>query len=168
MSWIKNTSLLLISLIISFGCIELIARFYFSAEDPKDQVLILDLLTWMHQNKADYTNTFCFLMNEKIKNNKVYDDENFIIWKKRWEERLKLNNNTPEKFLKLMKTVNPIVIPRNYKVEEALDAANNNDLTLLCKLTEVLEKPYQNQKDISDYQSVTSSGGQKYQTFCGT
>jgi hypothetical protein len=38
MSWIKNTSLLLISLIISFGCIELIARFYFSAEDPKDQV----------------------------------------------------------------------------------------------------------------------------------
>ncbi|MDA9597749.1 YdiU family protein [Candidatus Pelagibacter sp.] len=137
-------------------------------EDPKDQVLILDLLTWMHQNKADYTNTFCFLMNEKIKNNKVYEDENFIIWKKRWEERLKLNNNTPEKFLKLMKTVNPIVIPRNYKVEEALDAANNNDLTLLCKLTEVLEKPYQNQKDISDYQSVTSSGGQKYQTFCGT
>ena len=44
-----------------------------------------------------------------------------LIWKKRWEERLKLNNNTPEKFLKLMKTVNPIVIPRNYKVEEALD-----------------------------------------------
>ena len=42
-------------------------------EDPKDQVLILDLLTWMHQNKADYTNTFCFLMNEKIKNNKVYE-----------------------------------------------------------------------------------------------
>ena len=70
-------------------------------EDPKDQVLILDLLTWMHQNKADYTNTFCFLMNEKIKNNKVYEDENFIIWKKRWEERLKLNNNTPENIFKI-------------------------------------------------------------------
>ena len=137
-------------------------------EDPKDQVLILDLLTWMHQNKADYTNTFCFLMNEKIKNNKVYEDENFIIWKKRWEERLKLNNNSSEKFLKLMKTVNPIVIPRNQKVEEVLDAANNNDMTLLNKLIKVLEKPYQNQKDISDYQSVTSSDSQKYETFCGT
>ena len=58
-------------------------------EDTKDQVLILDLLTWMHQNKADYTNTFCFLMNEKVKDNEVYKDKNFLIWKKRWEERLK-------------------------------------------------------------------------------
>jgi serine/tyrosine/threonine adenylyltransferase len=137
-------------------------------KDPKDQVLILDLLTWMHQNKADYTNTFCFLMNEKIKDNKIYNDKNFLIWKKRWEERLKINNNSPEKFLKLMRTVNPIVIPRNHKVEEVLNAANNNDLTLLKKLIKVLEKPYQNQKDISDYQSVAPLESQKYQTFCGT
>ena len=99
-------------------------------EDQAIQVLILDLLTWMHQNKADYTNTFCYLMNEKIQNNKIFNNENFIVWKKRWEERLKLNNNTPEKYLKLMKSVNPIVIPRNHKVEEALEFANNNDLSL--------------------------------------
>ena len=36
-------------------------------EDPKDQILIMELLTWMHKNKADYTNTFCFLMNKKLK-----------------------------------------------------------------------------------------------------
>ena len=71
-------------------------------EDSKDQVLILDLLTWMHQNKADYTNTFCFLMNEKVTDNKIYINENFTVWKKRWHERLKLNNNTPEKYLKLI------------------------------------------------------------------
>ena len=64
-------------------------------EDPKDQVLILDLLTWMHQNKADYTNTFCFLMNdERFKMIKFMNDESFLIWKKRWQERLLLNNNT--------------------------------------------------------------------------
>ena len=67
-----------------------------------------------------------------------------------------------------MRTVNPIIIPRNHKVEEALDAANNGDLKLLKKLTKVLEKPYQNQKNISDYKSVTTSDSQKYQTFCGT
>ena len=137
-------------------------------EDTKDQVLILDLLTWMHQNKADYTNTFCFLMNKEIKNESIYKNENFLIWKKRWEERLKINNNTPEKCLKLMRTVNPLVIPRNHKVEEALDAANNNDLTLLKKITTVLEKPYENQKDIVDYQSPSLLGDKKYQTFCGT
>ena len=137
-------------------------------EDSKDQVLILDLLTWMHQNKADYTNTFCYLMNEKIKNNKIYDNENFIIWKKRWGERLKLNNNTPEKYLKLMKSANPLVIPRNHKVEEALEFANNNDLSLVKKLIKILEKPYENQKGIDEYQSTAPISDQKYQTFCGT
>jgi len=137
-------------------------------EDTKDQVLILDLLTWMHQNKADYTNTFCFLMNEKVKNIEIYDDDNFLIWKKRWQERSKINNNTPEKCLKLMRTVNPLVIPRNHKVEEALSAANNNDLILFKKLITILKKPYQNQKDIVDYQSPSLVVDKKYQTFCGT
>jgi serine/tyrosine/threonine adenylyltransferase len=137
-------------------------------ENQKDQVLILDLLTWMHQNKADYTNTFCFLMNEKIKDTQIYNDENFIVWKKRWEERLKINNNEPNKYLKLMRSVNPLVIPRNHKVEEALIAANSDDLTLLKKLNKILEKPYQNQNEITEYQLSNSSSIEKYQTFCGT
>jgi len=137
-------------------------------QDPKDLVLILDLLTWMHKNKADYTNTFCVLMNENVQKNKIYEDENFIIWKKRWEERLKLNNNNPEKFLKLMRSVNPLIIPRNHKVEEALEAANNNDLSPLIKLIKILEKPYDKQQENIDYQSPASLGNKKYQTFCGT
>ena len=42
--------------------------------DEKDKFLILDLLTWMHQKKIDYTNTFCHLMNENIKEDKDYED----------------------------------------------------------------------------------------------
>ena len=137
-------------------------------EDTKDQVLILDLLTWMHQNKADYTNTFCFLMNTKIQNNKIYNDENFLIWKKRWKERLLLNNNSPEKYLKLMRSANPLVIPRNHKVEESLEAANNNDLTEVKKLINVLRNPYKDQIKIDNYQSPAPLTDQKYQTFCGT
>ena len=137
-------------------------------ENPKDQVLILDLLTWMHQNKADYTNTFCFLMNEKIKDTQIYNNENFIVWKKKWEERLKMNNNEPNKYLKLMRSVNPLIIPRNHKVEEVLEAANKNDFTKLKNFIKVLEKPYVNQKNISDYQSSASLSDKKYQTFCGT
>jgi uncharacterized protein YdiU (UPF0061 family) len=137
-------------------------------EDPKDLVLILDLLTWMHKNKADYTNTFCVLMNDNVQKNKIYSNENFIIWKKRWEERLKLNNNTPEKFLKLMRSANPLIIPRNHKVEEVLEAANNGDLSPLKKLIKVLETPYQKLQDNIDYQYPAPIGNKKYQTFCGT
>ncbi len=137
-------------------------------EDSKDESLIIDLLTWMHQNKADYTNTFCMLMNENIKEDKVYKNENFLGWKEQWQERLKINNNSPEKSLKLMQSANPIVIPRNHKVEEALEAANNDDLNPIKNLLKVLEKPYESQEGISEYQSPAPITDKKYQTFCGT
>ncbi len=137
-------------------------------QDQKDQVLIIDLLTWMHKNKADYTNTFCYLMDENFQHNKIYNDENFLTWKERWKERLKLNNNTPEKYLSLMKSVNPLVIPRNHKVEEVLESANNNDLSPLKKLINVLEKPYEKIKENINYQSPAPVTDKKYKTFCGT
>ena len=137
-------------------------------EDLKDESLIIDLLTWMHQNKADYTNTFCVLMNENIKEDKIYKDKSFLGWKEQWQERLKPHNNSPEKSLKLMRSANPLVIPRNHKVEEALEAANNDDLNPMKNLLKVLEKPYENQEGISEYQSPAPASDKKYQTFCGT
>ena len=44
----------------------------------------------------------------------------FSKLEKKMEERLKTNNNSPEKYIKLMRSVNPLVIPRNHNVEEAL------------------------------------------------
>ena len=137
-------------------------------EDTNDQILIMDLLTWMHKNKVDYTNTFCFLMNEKFSFNEKYNNEDFIIWKKRWGDRLKLNNNTEEKYLKLMHTTNPLVIPRNHMVEEALAAANNGDIEPVHNILKVLEKPYTDQENISIFQNPNPHGNEDYKTFCGT
>ena len=135
--------------------------------DEKDKFLILDLLTWMHQKKVDYTNTFCHLMNGDINKDTNYEDKDFQNWKIRWNERLKINNNTPEKYLKLMKTVNPLIVPRNHKVEEALEEAEKNNLKPINQLIKVLKDPYSHQKDILDYQ-IGSNSDEKYQTFCGT
>ena len=135
--------------------------------DEKDKFLILDLLTWMHQKKVDYTNTFCHLMNESINGDKNYEDKDFQNWKIRWNERLKTNNNTPEKYLELMKTVNPLIIPRNHKVEEALEEAEKNNLKPITQLLEILKDPYTQRDNTLDYQ-IPSNSGEKYQTFCGT
>ena len=136
-------------------------------EDKKDKFLIVDLLTWMHQNKVDYTNTFCHLMNLKDYDDGLYKDDNFQNWKKNWQERLKLNNNTPENYIKLMRSVNPLVIPRNHKIEESLEKANDNNLKSFNKLLEILKKPYEIQENISDYLKMDSSL-KGYKTFCGT
>ena len=135
--------------------------------DEKDKFLILDLLTWMHQHKADYTNTFCYLMNEKIQNDKIYTDGHFKIWKKRWQERLKKEKNIQDKSIKLMKRNNPVVIPRNHKIEEVLNAAQEHDLKPFLRFLEILKKPYSSREDLKDYQTLSNSD-EKYKTFCGT
>ena len=134
----------------------------------KDEGLIVELLSWMHKNKADYTNTFCFLMNEKIQDNKIYNNQDFINWKNQWQERLKLHNNSMEKSLKTMRSANPIVIPRNHKVEEALESANKDDMKPMLNLIKILTKPYEKQEKIVSYQSPAPASNTKYQTFCGT
>ena len=134
--------------------------------DKNDLKLINDLLNWMESNQADYTNTFCHLMNINSSNDSKYKDINFINWFKQWESRVLINNGSIEKSINLMKKNNPTVIPRNHKVEEALEAANNNDMGLTTKLLSILNKPYDNQNDIENYLSPSSNT--EYQTFCGT
>ena len=138
-----------------------------SGLDDMDKPLILDLLTWMHEKKVDYTNTFCHLMKLAPKENKLFEDNEFITWKKKWEVRLLKNNNTLDKSIELMKSNNPVVIPRNHKVEEALEAAEQNDLEPINKILEILKNPYDNRDEINDYRSPSKSN-EKYQTFCGT
>ncbi|MDA9605737.1 YdiU family protein [Candidatus Pelagibacter sp.] len=135
-------------------------------ENINDRELINNLLSWMENNKADYTNTFCYLMNIRVNNSEIYNDKSFINWLDVWKKRSLINNGSKEKQINIMLNVNPSVIPRNHKVEEALTSANDDDLKVMNKLLSVLDKPYGEQKDIEEYQSP--SDNKEYQTFCGT
>ena len=135
-------------------------------EDKNDKKLINDLFNWMEKNKADYTNTFCNLMD--INSDEIYKNNDFIDWKNEWKKRSELNNSTKEKQSKLMKSNNPIVIPRNHKVEEALAEADKGSLDKMKKLLAILKNPYDNQNNIGEYQAPAPSSNEKYQTFCGT
>jgi len=135
-------------------------------EDKNDKKLINDLFNWMEKNKADYTNTFCNLMD--INSDEIYKNNDFIDWKNEWKKRSELNNSTKEKQSKLMKSNNPIVIPRNHKVEEALAEADKGSLDKMKKLLAILKNPYDNQNNIEEYQTPAPSSNEKYQTFCGT
>ena len=135
-------------------------------EDKNDKKLINDLFNWMEKNKADYTNTFCNLMD--INSDEIYKSNDFINWKNEWKKRSELNNSTKEKQSKLMKLNNPIVIPRNHKVEEALAEADKGSLDKMKKLLSILKNPYDNQNNIEEYQLPAPSSNEKYKTFCGT
>ena len=135
-------------------------------EDKDDLKIINNLLNWMQSNQADYTNTFCYLMNINSIQDQIYKNKDFINWSKIWEKRILINGGTKQNSLELMKKNNPIVIPRNHKVEEVLEAANNNDLNPMNILLSILKKPYENQSNIENFQ--VPSNNENYQTFCGT
>ncbi len=135
-------------------------------EDKNDKKLINDLFNWMEKNKADYTNTFCNLMD--VNSDEIYKNNDFFNWKNEWKKRSELNNSTKEKQSKVMKSNNPIIIPRNHKVEEALAEADKGSLDKMKKLLAILKNPYDNQNNIQEYQTPAPSSNEKYQTFCGT
>jgi len=138
-------------------------------EKENDNKLINDLLLWMNQNKADYTNTFCSLAKENILEDSLFKNKEFINWHQQWKHRLNMNKKPIKQSLNLMKKNNPLVIPRNHKVEEALKEATDNDnLKPFNKLLEILRKPYEDQSGIKIYQSLPLSNETVYKTYCGT
>ena len=141
----------------------------FFGEEKEDEILIKDLLSWMHSNKADFTNTFYYLTKRDFLNEKIYQNKIFLEWKKKWEDRIKRNKKSKESSFEIMKDNNPVIIPRNHKVEEALElACNKNDLSSIHNLLKILRNPYLDRKTIIDYQAPPKPSANKYQTFCGT
>ena len=109
-----------------------------------------------------------FFIFELINGFKITIMENNEIEKLEFDNySLKINNNSYEKYLKLMRANNPLVIPRNHKVEEVLKEADHSNLKPINQMVEILSKPYAKHQNILDYQ-VSPSLVEKYQTFCGT
>ena len=145
------------------------AKLGFYEDRDGDEVLINDLLSWMQLHKADYTNTFCKLMGKGFANGKVFENEDFLKWYQRWIQRIKQNEKSEKNSQQLMQKTNPVIIPRNYIVEEALfDATNKNDLSKLKRLIRAMESPYKNHPDQIMFQATPEPSEKIYQTFCGT
>lgn len=137
-------------------------------KEEDDKKLIDMLLSIMNNSKADYTNTFRDLTKGDFSGLDIFKGEDFKLWKNLWEERLSRENKSLDEVKALMKSVNPYVIPRNHKVEEALTFATEyDDLEPFLKLLEVLENPYNYDVDIdSDY--LVGKSDKCYKTYCGT
>ena len=136
--------------------------------DKQDERLVTDLLDWMHSNGADYTNTFRDLGRQVLPENQLYQSETFETWHRRWQERLGGEGRSLDSSLSLMRSVNPVVIPRNHKVEEALQAGEEGNLNPFRNLLKALESPYEEADHLAPYQVPPKPSEKVHQTFCGT
>ncbi|PIC79745.1 hypothetical protein CSV75_11165 [Sporosarcina sp. P18a] len=134
-------------------------------KEEADEPLVKDLLTIMKEHQADYTNTFRSLTLGQQE--EWFDEPDFLEWKKRWVDRLQRQSEDAQAVELLMKQHNPSVIPRNHRVEEALQAAETGDMHPFMKLLEVLENPYAYTVEQEEYVNPPEDGT-TFQTYCGT
>ncbi|MBW3600058.1 MAG: YdiU family protein [Planctomycetes bacterium] len=137
-------------------------------DDAGDGDLIRSLLGWMEKSGADFTNTFLDLSSDEPPAGDRYREPNFRAWYSQWQLRLSSERRPHTSPHAVMRAVNPAVIPRNHRVEEALSAAEgHDDLSVLHRLLAPLATPYQAGPDLAPYQDP-SPDDCNYRTFCGT
>jgi uncharacterized protein YdiU (UPF0061 family) len=138
-------------------------------EESEDEVLIADFLTIMKEYDADYTNTFRALALDEYGELELFNKPEFIAWNERWQERLGRQEQSKEASHELMRNTNPSVIPRNHRVEEALEAAvQRDDYSVMERLLDILADPYAHSKEQKEYTTLPPETPGSYQTFCGT
>jgi uncharacterized protein YdiU (UPF0061 family) len=137
-------------------------------EEPEDKALIDDLLAWMEKTAADFTSTFRQLSTMSVADGNAQVNAESGAWYERLQARRARQPQSRVEVQALMRRHNPALIPRNHKVEEALDAATTaHDFSKMRRLLDVLATPYDHDRDLSEFSSPPPSA-QPYRTFCGT
>ena len=145
-----------------------------SKEDQDDINLISQLLNLMETNKVDFTLCFRYLSKALVGDiksikNLFKNDIAFDNWMTLWKERVSQESMSDEKIASSMNAVNPLYIPRNHKVEEALKAAVfDNNMKPFLKLHDILKNPYDEIKEFHEYEKPVKNSSVRYKTFCGT
>ena len=144
------------------------AKLGLSNEEADDRVLVQQLLDWMHAHKQDFTGTFRSLSTAAALDQPAFPDPAFAAWHAAWKARLSRQAEGPTEILHRMQRHNPRVIPRNHKVEEALNAATQHgDLSPFDKLLAAITQPFA-EAGGDEFTTPPPAGSPRDQTFCGT
>jgi uncharacterized protein YdiU (UPF0061 family) len=148
-------------------------------EQADDFALATDFLKTMEGQGVDFTQAFRRLCDtaeaadasrEGMLRNLYADDAALDAWLLRWRARQNAESVAPAQRAQAMRAVNPLYIPRNHKVEEALDAAVElGNYAPFEQLLAVLQQPFVERPGLSPYEEPAAlSESANYRTFCGT
>ncbi|MEH7125744.1 YdiU family protein [Bacillus sp. JJ1773] len=145
------------------------AKLGLTNEEAGDTLLIENLLSIMQKVKADYTNTFRALTLDKMEDSLLFGTPEYNLWHELWEARLTRQQTSKEATQQLMRNSNPAVIPRNHRVEEALEAAvKNGDYNVMERLLQALSNPFAYTTEQNVYCTIPDPSKLPYRTYCGT
>jgi uncharacterized protein YdiU (UPF0061 family) len=140
------------------------AKLGITGQQPGDDGLVNDLFEAMLAEGADFTSTFRSL-SALLRGDASRVPDGLVAWTDRWRARL---SGDPSSVAAAMDAVNPVYIPRNHLVEEALASATDGDLQPFERLLEVVTDPFAERAGHDRYARPAPAGGDPYRTFCGT
>lgn len=142
-----------------------------------DLELIQSLLAAMQAQQADFTLAFRRLSDasgsadgEALFLSTFREPDAAREWLGAWRERLSRDDSRrKDDRAAAMRAVNPAFIPRNHRIEQAINAAvEDADFSLFEALLAVLAKPYDDQPGFAAYIEPPKPEERVLQTFCGT
>jgi serine/tyrosine/threonine adenylyltransferase len=136
--------------------------------DAPNRPLIQDLLTLLHAQRVDYTQFFPALSSHlggRPARSLFTEPEAFDAWARRWQALLPRDRNA---VTAAMDRTNPVYIPRNHRVEEALTAATDGDIAPFRHLVEVVARPFIQRPSQERYAEPAPTNCGPHVTYCGT
>ena len=143
------------------------AKLGLRSEDDGDADLVQGLLKVMGAGEADFTNVFRALGTPDVRD-EIADRDAFEDWETLWRARLNREDATPEDRLAEMRRVNPAIIPRTHRIEEAIQAAVAGDLAPFERMNAALATPFAAPGEFDDLTRPPTESEAVPQTFCGT
>ncbi|HEX5460656.1 MAG TPA: YdiU family protein [Steroidobacteraceae bacterium] len=144
-----------------------------SAEGDAD--LIKRLLTAMEQSHADFTLSFHRLAlaaenpDAEARLRELFAQTADIgSWLRDWRSAMARDPAPLAGRVAGMQAANPAFIPRNHRVQAALDAAQAGDYRPFHILRDVLRRPFDAQPERREYSQPPAPSERVLQTFCGT
>lgn len=87
---------------------------------------------------------------------------------RQWRDHISADKADYEQRLKIMQENNPVFIPRNHRVAEAISAGEEGDFKPFHRLVKVLSRPFDEQPEFINYENAPKPNEIVHETFCGT
>lgn len=153
----------------------LAAKFGFDAFHMTDRALVEGFFTALREDELDFTLAFRWL-TEIAGDNLPHTPLPELFtpgpalkrWLPRWQDRRARDSAKAARTVDRMRAANPVVIPRNHLIAQAIRAAEANDNSELERLYRRWQYPHQWRRDDVEFAAAPKPEQEVTRTFCGT
>nr|WP_298967133.1 YdiU family protein [uncultured Halomonas sp.] len=146
-----------------------------AAESPRAAPLMEALESQMHQGRMDMTATFDALTHYALSPSDAHREallalttqpNELTAWLETWQAEQVASQDSQRSAA--MRSANPVIIPRNHRVQEAIDAAYEGDFAPFHTLLVVVTQPFDESVEARRLAAPATDNEQVLRTFCGT